>query len=376
MDLDLPEPLLRAYAARDISDAHQLELGFGALIPPSQLPDVERAAQRLHRALANDEKILVVGDFDADGATSVALSVLVLQAFGAQQISYLVPNRFEFGYGLSEAIVALAAEQNPAVIVTVDNGVSSVAGVDAANALGIDVVITDHHLQGNELPAAHAIVNPNLNASVFPSKALAGVGVAYYLLSVLRAQLRDSGWFSSRQEPNLADFLDLVALGTVADVVPLDHNNRILVEQGLRRIRAGRARPGLLALCAISKRNPKELTAADLGFALGPRLNAAGRLDDMSIGIRCLLAATSAEAGKLAQALDQLNKTRRQLQQEMQAEAELIVAGQGNSADMAESAGFGVCVYDESWHQGVVGLVAGQLKEKLGRPVIAFAEAG
>lgn len=376
LDLALPEPLLRAYAARDISNPKQLDLGFAALIPPAQLPDIAKAAQRLVTAITQNEKILIVGDFDADGATSVALCVLVLQAFGAQQLSYLVPNRFEFGYGLSEAIVELAARQDPAVLVTVDNGVSSIGGVAAANALGIDVVITDHHLQGSELPAAYAIVNPNLNASEFPSKALAGVGVAYYLLSVLRAQLRESGWFEHRQQPNLADYLDLVALGTVADVVPLDHNNRILVEQGLRRIRAGRARPGLLALCEIGKRKPSELTAADLGFAVGPRLNAAGRLDDMSIGIRCLLSQDIGEARKLAQALDQLNKTRRQLQQDMQAEAEMIVAGRGNSADMAESAGFGVCVFDETWHQGVVGLVAGQLKEKLGRPVIAFAEAG
>ena len=376
LDLALPEPLLRAYAARNISDPKQLDLGFASLIPPAQLPDIDRAAQRLVTAIRQNEKILIVGDFDADGATSVALCVLVLQAFGAAQLSYLVPNRFEFGYGLSEAIVKLAASEDPAVLVTVDNGVSSISGVAAANALGIDVVITDHHLQGSELPAAYAIVNPNLQASDFPSKALAGVGVAYYLLSVLRAQLRKSGWFEHRQEPNMADYLDLVALGTVADVVPLDHNNRILVEQGLRRIRAGRARPGLLALCEIGKRKPSELIAADLGFAVGPRLNAAGRLDDMSIGIRCLLASDPKEARNLAHALDQLNQTRRQLQQEMQAEAELIVAGQGNSADMAESAGYGVCVFDETWHQGVVGLVAGQLKEKLGRPVIAFAEAG
>ncbi len=376
LDLPLPEPLLRVYAARGIADAEDLALEFQHLARPTTLPDIDKAAARLALAVQQDQHILVVGDFDADGATSVALCMLVLTAMGAQRVSYLVPNRFEYGYGLSEPIVDLAAAEQPDVLVTVDNGVSSVAGVARANALGIDVVVTDHHLPGSELPMAHAMVNPNLAGSAFPSKHLAGVGVAYYLLSVLRARLREAGWFAQRQEPNMADYLDLVALGTVADVVPLDRNNRILIAQGLRRIRAGRARPGILALCQIAKREPNRLTASDLGFALGPRLNAAGRLDDMSIGIRCLLAAEVGEAMQLAKTLDGLNQTRRQLQQEMQAEAELIVAAQGNSPHPEESASYGVCVYDESWHQGVVGLVAGRMKDKLARPVIAFAEAG
>ena len=369
--LPVSDVLRRVLHSRGVQDAHELSLELAALLRPHALPDIERAAQRLERALADNEHILIVGDFDADGATSVALCLKVLEAFGAQRLSFLVPNRFDFGYGLSPAIVELAAQQNPDVLLTVDNGVSSNAGVARANELGIDVIITDHHLPPSELPAAHAIVNPNLADSRFGSPNLAGVGVAYYLMSVLRGVLRASGWFAERAEPNMADYLDLVALGTVADLVPLDHNNRILVQQGMRRIRAGRCRPGITALCRLGKRDPAKLVAADLGYAVGPRLNAAGRLDDMSIGIRCLLSDDPSEALQLAQQLDDLNRERRELQARMQTEAELIVAAQ----DPAGAGVRGLCIYDSSWHQGIVGLVAGKLKDKLARPVIAFADA-
>lgn len=369
---DLPELLRRIYAARGVTALRELDRSLGALLPPDTLSDIDRAATRLARAVQDDEPILLVGDFDADGATSVALGVSLLQALGAQRVDFLVPNRFDFGYGLSPEIVALAAGREPRVLVTVDNGVSSVAGVAAANAAGMDVIVTDHHLPGRERPAAYALVNPNLPECAFASKALAGVGVIYYVLGALRARLRESGWFATRPEPNLADWLDLVALGTVADVVPLDHNNRILVHQGLVRMRAGRCRPGIRALTEVAGRSLAGLSAQDLGYALGPRLNAAGRLDDMTLGIRCLLAADDDEARSLARALDELNRTRRELEQDMVRDAELIVAGHRLPA--AER--FGVCVYEPGWHQGIIGIVAGRLREKIQRPVIAFADAG
>jgi single-stranded-DNA-specific exonuclease len=324
------------------------------------------------RAIETDESILLVGDFDADGATSVALAVSLLRALGARQVDFLVPNRFDYGYGLSPEIVALAAQRAPGLLITVDNGVSSVAGVAAANAAGMDVIVTDHHLPGRELPAALALVNPNLPDCRFASKALAGVGVIYYLLGVVRSRLRDAGWFRTRPEPNLADWLDLVALGTVADVVPLDANNRILVHQGLGRMRAGRCRPGVRALAEVAGRSLHKLTAQDLGFALGPRLNAAGRLSDMTLGIRCLLSTDMDEARSLARGLDELNRMRRELERDMVQEAELIVAG--HRVEAADR--FGVCVYEPGWHQGIIGIVAGRLRERINRPVIAFAEAG
>lgn len=369
---DLSPLLARIYAARGIVDAAEVDHGLAGLHAPNLLPDIERAGERLARAVVEDERILIVGDFDADGATSVALALTLLRALGAAQVEFMVPNRFDFGYGLSPEIVNLAARREPAVLVTVDNGVSSVAGVARANEHGIDVIVTDHHLPGDVLPDAYAIVNPNLPGSAFPSRALAGVGVIFYVLSVVRSMLRARGWFAGRDEPNMAEWLDLVALGTVADVVPLDRNNRIFIEQGLKRIRAGRVRPGIRALCEVAKRDIGKLTAADLGFALGPRLNAAGRLDDMSLGIRCLTATETGSARELTTALDELNRARRQLQEEMVSDAELLVADH----DMAVEDRFGVCVYDASWHQGVVGIVAGRLREKLHRPVIAFAEAG
>ncbi len=368
----LPPLLRRIYALRGVTAAEEIDRSLAALLPPAALdPDV-RAASRIAAAVTHDEPILLVGDFDADGATSVALAVSALRAFGARQVDYLVPNRFEFGYGLSPEIVALAARRGPRLLITVDNGISSVEGVAAATAAGMDVIVTDHHLPGRQLPEAYALVNPNLPGCGFPSTAMAGVGVIYYVMGLVRSRLRAAGWFAERPEPNLADWLDLVALGTVADVVPLDRNNRILVHQGLARMRAGRCRPGIRALAEVAGRSLAKLRAQDLGFALGPRLNAAGRLDDMTLGIRCLLAPDMDEARGLARALDELNRTRRELEQEMVRDAELIVAGQGTGCDDR----VGVCVYDPGWHQGIIGIVAGRLREKVNRPVIAFADAG
>ena len=326
--LGLDDALLdRIFSARGIEHPSQLERGLANLLSPADLPDIDIAAARLADAVEQNQKILIVGDFDADGATSVALCVLALRAMGAENIDFLVPNRFDYGYGLSPEIVQLAATMAPSVIVTVDNGVASVDGVALANEVGIDVVVTDHHLPGDVLPDAHALVNPNVGNNAFASKSMAGVGVAYYLLSWLRQTLRQRDYFKSRQitEPNMAQYLDLVALGTVADVVPLDQNNRILVHQGLLRIRRGTARPGIAALARVGKRDLATLSAADMGFALGPRLNAAGRLQDMSVGIRCLITDDPVEAGQLAAELDSLNQTRKEIERGMVADAETIL---------------------------------------------------
>jgi single-stranded-DNA-specific exonuclease len=368
----LPDVLARIYLSRGIRHGSELDLGLSALLQPAGLPGLHQAAMRLADAVEHNESVLIVGDFDADGATSVALAMSLLEAMGATRVSFVVPNRFEFGYGLSPEIVAMALEASPDVIVTVDNGTSSVEGVALAAAAGVDVIVTDHHLPGKELPAARALVNPNLPGSRFPSLAMAGVGVIYYVLGALRAELRSRGWFDDRVLPNLADWLDLVAVGTIADVVPLDHNNRVMVAQGLRRIRAGRTRPGIRALCEIAGRPLERLSAEDVGFAIGPRLNAAGRLDDMTLGIQCLLAADAARARELARALDELNKTRRALEQEMVQDAELMIAAH----DEATVGRHGVTVYDPAWHQGIIGIVAGRLRERIHRPVIAFADAG
>ncbi|MEM1435237.1 MAG: single-stranded-DNA-specific exonuclease RecJ [Pseudomonadota bacterium] len=357
----------RLYAARHASVGER-DVSLGRLLPPDQLPDIDRAAERIARAVQADERMVVVGDFDADGATAVAVSLLLLQGFGATRVSYLVPDRFRFGYGLSPEIAALAVADQPGLLITVDNGVSSIDGVRVANAAGVDVIVTDHHLPAAELPAACAVVNPVLAGSTFASPALAGVGVVYYTLARVRQVLRGAGWFENRVEPNVAAVLDLVALGTVADVVPLDFNNRVLVAQGLKRIRAGRCRPGILALLSVARRDHRRLTAEDLGFAVGPRLNAAGRLDDMSVGIQCLLAADQEAAHALTLKLDALNRERRDLQASMVATAEQHAAIVTADPDVV-----GVCVYEPDWHQGVVGLVAGKLKEKLHKPVIAFA---
>ncbi len=368
------DPLLRrVYAGRGVVDAAQLSLQLGGLCPPTDLPDIDTASERLAEAVVAGQRILIVGDFDADGATAVALCMSVLKAFGAREVDYLVPNRFDYGYGLSPEIVALALTKQPDVIVTVDNGVSSIDGVAAANSAGIDVIVTDHHLPGRSRPEAYALVNPNLPESTFTSRHLAGVGVAYYLLGRLRAQLRARGWFHDRNidEPNLAEYLDLVALGTVADVVPFDANNRILVHQGLARMRAGRCRPGIKALAELAKRPLATLSAQDLGFGLGPRLNAAGRLEDMTIGIQCLLADELEAARGLAIALDHLNRSRQALERDMVGDAELLLA-----ENMARGDQVGLTVYHDSFHAGVVGIVAGRLREKFSKPVIAFADAG
>lgn len=367
-----PRFFAEALAARGIDSADALDLSLAGLLSPRSLHGIDAAAERLGRAVTAAEPILVVGDFDADGATGTALAVSVLRAFGAQRVDFVVPNRFDFGYGLSPELARVALAREPAVVMTVDNGIASVEGVRMLQAGGVDVVVTDHHLPGAELPPAYAIVNPNAPGCRFPSKALAGVGVVYYVLSQVRAHLESAGHFkaAARPRPNLAPWLDLVALGTVADVVPLDRNNRILVYQGLRRIRAGRARPGIVALAEAARRSTRRMRAADLGFAIGPRLNAAGRLDDMSAGIECLLADDLRAARPLAARLDALNLERRDIEQTMTAEATVLVAEA--TAD-GESA---VCVYEPGWHQGVIGIVAGRVRERLHRPTIAFADAG
>ena len=372
---DLPPLLQRLYASRGVRSAQELERGVKGMLPWSQLTGVEKAVEILYGAFKQGLHIVVVGDFDADGATSTALSVLALRALGYGNVSYLVPNRFEDGYGLSPEVVDQAHARGAQLIMTVDNGISSHAGVDHAHALGIPVLVTDHHLPGDSLPAAEAIINPNLRDCEFPSKSLAGVGVAFYLMLALRTFLRDKGWFDERgiAPPNLADLLDLVALGTVADVVPLDANNRILTWQGLSRIRAGKCRPGIKALLEISNRDPQKLAASDLGFALGPRLNAAGRLDDMSVGVALLLCDNTGEARVLANELDALNQTRKEIEQGMQAEALTLCEKLERSSETLPG---GLAMYHPQWHQGVVGILASRIKERFHRPVIAFAPTG
>ncbi|HFZ1935273.1 single-stranded-DNA-specific exonuclease RecJ [Serratia marcescens] len=371
----LPPLLRRLYALRGVQAEQELERSVKGMLPWQQLDGIDDAVSLLQQALADGRRIMVVGDFDADGATSTALTVLALRSMGGATVDYLVPNRFEDGYGLSPEVVEQAAARGAELIVTVDNGISSHAGVDVAHAKGMQVLVTDHHLPGETLPAAEAIVNPNLRGCAFPSKSLAGVGVAFYLMLALRARLRDSGWFEQRAlaMPNLAELLDLVALGTVADVVPLDANNRILVYQGLNRIRAGKCRPGIRALLEVANRDARQLAANDLGFALGPRLNAAGRLDDMSIGVALLLSDDIAQARMLANDLDALNQTRREIEQGMQVEAlQLCDQLERTSTELP----YGLAMYHPEWHQGVVGILASRIKERFHRPVIAFAPAG
>ena len=370
----LPEVLKRVYASRGITDPGQLALGLDQLLPPASLKGVTDAAELLADAIEGEARVLIVGDFDADGATSCAMAVSVLQQMGLREVAYLVPNRFEFGYGLTPEIVEMAAAQMPDLIVTVDNGISSVEGVSAAQALGISVLITDHHLPGDSLPTADVIVNPNQPECQFPSKSLAGVGVMFYVLSAVRAALRERGWFRAEgiEEPNLGDALDLVALGTVADVVPLDRNNRILVAAGLARIRSGRARPGIEALFEVAGRDHRQASAGDLGFIVGPRLNAAGRLDDMSIGIECLLAESSASARGFAEKLHQLNRERRDIEQSMQQDA----LAQLESIDLeGDDSLFAMTLYDSAWHQGVIGILASRIRERVHRPTLVFADA-
>ena len=370
---DIHPVIRRVLLGRGVTDPAELALGLGNMQKPDRLSDITKAAELIAHAVMEGQRLLIVGDFDADGATGTALAVLSLRAMGCGNVAFRVPNRFEFGYGLTEGLVETFSADPPDLLITVDSGIACVAGVARAKDLGCRVIVTDHHLPGPELPRANAIVNPNQSGDVFPSKALAGVGVVFYLLAVVRQVLRDAGWFGrGRREPNLAQYLDLVALGTVADLVPLDHNNRVLVRQGLERIRRGGARPGLMALLRVGKRDYRYVTASDLGFTVGPRLNAAGRLEDMAAGIRCLLTDDPDEATRLAGELDELNRQRRGLQEQMQQDAvrqaEQILDGLG--PDRQSRA---LCLYDEAWHQGIVGLVASRIKDRVNRPVIAFA---
>ena len=370
---ELPELLQRLYAARGVQSERELEKGLAHLLPYQQLKGIDQAVELLCQGLDKQARILIIGDFDADGATASAVGVLGLKQLGFNSVDYLVPNRFEYGYGLTPEIVEVALEKQPDILITVDNGISSIDGVAAAKRAGLTVIVTDHHLPGHELPAADAIVNPNQPGCEFPSKAMAGVGVIFYLLMALRATLRNNGWFTLHgvTQPNLGNLLDLVALGSVADVVPLDANNRIFVHQGLARIRAGRARPGLQALLQVARKEAHKVSSVDLGFILGPRLNAAGRLDDISLGIECLLCEDHALALDMAQQLDQLNHDRKAIERGMQQEA-LVQLQAIELNDLP----FGLCVFEAEWHQGVIGILASRLKEKYHRPVIAFADAG
>jgi single-stranded-DNA-specific exonuclease len=372
---DLAHPILyRIYAARGVQDANVLNKTLDQLLPYHDLLNIHLATALLYKALLENQHIMIVGDFDADGATSTAVAVKALKAFGVNKknISYIVPNRFEYGYGLSPEIVEKAAEQKPNLIITVDNGISSYEGVEKAKALGISVLITDHHLPGEKLPKADCIINPNQKGDHFPSKNLAGVGVIFYVMLALRAELKKRGWFLKQgiKMPNMLQFLDLVALGTVADVVPLDQNNRILVHWGLERIRLGKACIGLKALLNIAKRNEQKITASDLSFAIGPRLNAAGRLEDMSIGIACLLANDLEFAQSSASRLDTLNQERQLIEKDMHLQAFKILEQLKLEKDLPA----GICLYHPKWHQGVIGILASRVKEKVYRPTLVFTQ--
>ena len=368
------DPLVaRVLAHRGINDPAQVDYQLKKLLPYHQLKGIDTAVTLLVQALEAQANILIVGDFDCDGATSTSLALLALGAMGAKNVSYLVPNRFDFGYGLSTALVDYAKAIEPDLIVTVDNGIASHEGVARAHELGIKVVVTDHHLAAETLPDADAIVNPNQPGCEFPFKSTAGVGVIFYVMSALRRQLQTQGWFDQQgiKAPNMAQYLDLVALGTVADLVPMEHNNRILVAQGVARIRAGKARPGILALLAVAKRQHYNLQATDLGFSIGPRLNAAGRLEDMSLGIECLLSDDEHIAAQLAQELDELNAQRRHIEADMQQQAGNILTRLESSQD--QELPKCVCLFHPDWHQGVVGIVASRIKEKWHRPALVFA---
>lgn len=368
-----PKTLACIYQARGVLGPEELEYKLASLAHPKRFFDINNAATILADAIEHEKRIVIVGDFDADGATSTTLGILALTAMGAVEPQYIVPNRFEYGYGLTPEIVTLVQEQEADVLVTVDNGIASIDGVAAAKAAGMQVIVTDHHLPGDVLPNADAIVNPNHPDCQFPSKSLAGVGVIFYVMSALRAQLTQRGWFERAHipRPNMSEYLDIVALGTVADVVPLDANNRILVQQGLARIQAGKARPGILALLELGGREASRVKATDLGFVIGPRLNAAGRLDDMSIGIECLLSEQAFLARSYAEQLDQLNRERKAIESDMKQQAEQSLASIEEVSDLP----YGMCFYQEDWHQGVIGILASRMKEKCHRPVIAFAKA-
>ena len=367
-------PLLRKiYKQRSISAAEDLELGLKNLLTPEKFKGMDVAVTLLARALEEQQRVLIVADFDADGATSCVLATNVLKQFGLKNVDYIVPNRFEYGYGLTPEIVQVGKSLKPDLIITVDNGISSVEGVEVANSLGISVLITDHHIAPDILPAAQAVVNPNQLGCDFPSKCIAGVGVIFYLMLALRSRLREDGWFKkfNLKEPNLADQLDLVALGTIADVVALDRNNRILVCEGIKRIKAGKTRPGIEALLRVSRRDARRLKTSDLGFSVAPRLNAAGRLEDMSTGIECLLTNSENEAHLLALQLDSINQDRKQIELDMREQAFQSLEHLVIEADNLPAA---LCLFDERWHQGVVGIVASRIKDKFNRPAIAFAQ--
>ena len=369
---DLHPVIDRIYRGRNIANMDDLENGLKGLTHFNVLKGMPQAAQILANAVVQNKRVIIVGDFDADGATSTSVCILALRAMGYHNVDFLVPNRFDFGYGLSVPIVDEAAKQGADIIVTVDNGISCIDGVTHAKSLGMQVVVTDHHLPGDTLPPADAIVNPNQPGCEFPSKNLAGVGVAFYIMLALKAELQQQGYFEKEgiAPPNLASLLDIVAVGTVADVVVLDKNNRILVHQGLQRIRAGKCRPGIKALVEVANRDCAHLTSTDLGFVVGPRLNAAGRLDDMSQGIACLLEDENIQARMIAAELDALNKERREIETGMKAQAETVLEQMAlDEGDMPSA----LVVYREDFHQGVIGIVAGRLKEKYLKPVIAFA---
>lgn len=368
---DLPPLLRRLYAARGVTSDDQLSYTLRHLASPFELRGIERAVELLADAIAQNQRVVVLGDFDADGATSTAVAMLGLSMLGLQSIDFRVPSRFADGYGLTPGIIERLQleDELPDLLVTVDNGISAIEGVKAARDLGIKVVVTDHHLAGETLPDADAIVNPNQPGCAFLSKNAAGVGVMFYVLTALRKKLREAGRLP-QPEPNLGTLLDLVALGTVADVVPLDHNNRIFVEQGLRRIRQGEARPGILALLEVAGREHANISSTDLGFVVGPRLNAAGRLDDMSVGIACLLADSPNEARRLARELDTFNRERRTIEKDMKAQAQDLLASM--SLDL-EGLPWGLALFDQDWHQGVIGILAARIREQTNRPTIAFA---
>ncbi|MGB0895499.1 MAG: single-stranded-DNA-specific exonuclease RecJ [Parashewanella sp.] len=367
-------PLLKQILAARGVKSEQCNAGLQSLLRPDTMKGQQQAAQIICDALVGDKQITIVGDFDADGATSTAVCMLALRMMGYNKVSYLIPNRFDYGYGLSPEIVELAKQQGAELLITVDNGISSIAGVECANKLDLPVVITDHHLAGDSIPDAAAIVNPNQAGCPFASKAIAGVGVAFYLMSSVRAELKRQGWFANRHiaEPNLASLLDIVALGTVADVVPLDANNRILVDAGIKRVRAGQCRVGITALLEIAKRNPAKIVASDFGFAVGPRLNAAGRLDEMSLGVELLLCDDMLKARRMAAELDGLNHERRDLEAEMQHEALLQLKKLNFDEQNIPKA---IALFQEDWHQGVIGILASRIKDKYHRPTIAFAQA-
>jgi len=374
-DNNYPDFLKRIYIGRGITNEEQLDYSLKKLHPPKEFKGLDESISLLEEALNHEQRVLIVGDFDVDGATSTALMMLALSAMGMKNIDYIVPDRFKFGYGLTPEIVTLANKFKPDLLITVDNGISSISGVLAAKEAGMRVLITDHHLPGLNLPIADAILNPNQHGCDFPCKNLAGVGVVFYLLIAFRSRLRNIGWFDSQKimTPNMSQWLDLVALGTVADVVPLDYNNRILVHQGLLRIRSGNLRPGIQALLNLADKDHKKLIASDLGFAVGPRLNAAGRLTDMSIGIACLLENDNSAAKKYAIQLEQLNLERRSIEVNMREEGlEILEKININDIDLP----WGICLFDSNWHQGVVGLLASRIKDHLHRPAIIFAEAG